>query len=101
MATIFTTAKPKKFEHKSPFAANERKQWLEARIRKVKREMGELPDEEIRAEEVIRGTFIEGTRHLKRRKEKDEEDGNSNSKRYVRLAVAIVLLSIVFYYLIK
>lgn len=101
MATIFTTSKPKKFEHKSPFAANERKAWLEARVRKIKREMGELPDEEVRAEEVIRGTFIEGTKHLKRRKEKEEEDGSSASNRYVKLGVAIVLLLIVFYHLIK
>lgn len=101
MATIFTTSKPKRFEHKSPFAANERKAWLEARIRKVKREMGELPDEEVRAEEVIRGTFIEGTKHLKRRKEQEAEDGAPASSRYVKLGVAIVLLVIVFYYLIK
>lgn len=101
MATIFTTAKPKRFEHKSPFAANERKQWLEARVRKVKREMGELPDEEIRAEEVIRGTFIEGTRHLKRRKEKEADDGSTAANRYVKLGVAIVLLIIVFWQLIK
>lgn len=101
MATIFSTNKPKKFEHKSPFAANERKAWLEARVRKVKREMGELPDEEIRAEEVVRGTFIEGTKHLKRRKAQEEEDGTTTSNRYVKLGVAIVLLCIVFYYLIK
>lgn len=101
MATIFTTSKPKKFAHHSQFAANERKAWLEARVRKVKREMGELPDDEVRAEEVIRGTFISGTKHLKRRKEKEEADGEGKNNRYVKLAVAIVLLVIVFYYLIK
>lgn len=100
MATIFSTSKPKKFEHKSPFAANERKAWLEARVRKIKREMGELPDEEIRAEEVIRGTFVEGTKHLKRRKEREAEEGGSNSNRYVKLGVAIVVLVIIFYHLI-
>lgn len=101
MATIFQTSKPKKFQHHSIYQANERKQWLEARVRKVKREMGELPDEELRAEEVIRGTFIEGTKHLKRRKEKETEDGSTNSDRYIKLAVALVVLIIVFFYLIK
>jgi len=101
MATIFQTSKPKKFQHHSIFQANERKQWLEARVRKVKREMGELPDEELRAEEVIRGTFIEGTKHLKRRKEKEAEDGTTNSARYIKLAVAIVVLVIILCYLIK
>jgi len=101
MATIFQTSKPKKFQHHSVFQANERKQWLEARVRKVKREMGELPDEELRAEEVIRGTFIEGTKHLKRRKEKEEEDGSNKNDRYVKLGVAIVVLVIIFWYLIN
>lgn len=100
-SSIFKTDKPKRFEHRSYLQKNERKQWLEARIRKVKREMGELPDEELKAEEVIRGTFIQGTTHLKRRKEKEEDEGNPGSNRYVKLAVAIVLLVIVFYYLIK
>ena len=98
MATIFTTSKPRRFERK-PYFSDERKEWLEARVRK--REMGELPDEELRAEEVIRGTFIEGTKHLKRRKEKDEEEGGSRSNRYVKLGVALILLCVVFYYLIK
>lgn len=100
MATIFTTQKPRRFERKNYFG-NERKEWLEARVRKVKREMGELPDEEWRAEESIRGTFIEGTRHLKRRKERDGEEGTGKSNRYVKLGVALILLCIVFYYLIK
>lgn len=100
MATIFTTQKPRRFERKNYFG-NERKEWLEARVRKVKREMGELPDEEWKAEESIRGTFIEGTRHLKRRKERDEEEGVGKNNRYVKLGVALILLCIVFYYLIK
>lgn len=100
MATIFSTNKPRHFERK-PYFSNERKEWLEARVRKVKREMGELPDEELKAEEVIRGTFIEGTHHLKRRKEREEEEGSTQTNRYVKLGVALILLCIIFYYLIK
>lgn len=101
MASIFSTNKAKRFNHTSQFTKNERKQWLEARVRKVKREMGELPDEEIKAEEIIRGTFINGTKHLKRRKEKDEAEGEQGNNRYIKLAVAIVVLVIIFVYLIK
>ncbi len=101
MASIFSTNKPKRFEHISHFTKNERKQWLEARVRKVKREMGELPDEELKAEEMIRGTFIQGTKHLKRRKEKEEADGEQGSNRYIKLAVAIVVMIIIFVYLVK
>lgn len=101
MATIFTVNKPKKFEHTRRFG-NERKEYLEARVRKVKREMGLLPDEELKAEEVIRGTFIQGTTHLRRRKERDADDPDAGKKnRYVKLGVALILLCVVFYYLIK
>ncbi|MBR5715882.1 MAG: hypothetical protein IKX59_04795 [Bacteroidales bacterium] len=100
MASIFSTNKPKRFEHVSHFTKNERKQWLEARVRKVKREMGELPDEELKAEEIIRGTFIQGTKHLKRRKEKEDAEGGQGN-RYIKLAVAIVVMIIIFVYLIK
>lgn len=104
MATIFTTAKPKKFEHKSRFT-NERKEFLESRIRKVKREMGLLPEEEYRAEEIIRGTFVQGTTHLKRRMEQELDEGETRqsalTKRYIKLAISIMLLSIIFYYLVK
>lgn len=105
MATIFTTAKPKKFEHRSSFTNNERKAFLEARVRKVKREMGLLPDEEWRAEESIRGTFVQGTTHLKRRQEQQLDEGETPqsalTKRYIKLAISILLLCIIFYYLIK
>lgn len=101
MATIFSTAKPKKFEHKRRFG-NERKEYLEARIRKVKREMGLLPDEEFKPEESIRGSFLKGTVHLKRRAERDANDPDAPKKnRYIRLAIALILLIIIFFYLIK
>ena len=99
MATIFSTAKPRKF-HRESYFRDERKERLEARIRKVKREMGMLEDEEYNAEDTIRGTFAANTTHLRRRLESDEERGTDKNKRYVKLAVWGIILGILFYLLI-
>ena len=98
MATIFSTNKPRRFQRQSYFS-DERKDRLDARIRKVKREMGLLENEEYKPEETIRGSFAQGTRHLSRRMASDEENGTDKSKRYVKLAVWGILLCIIFYLL--
>lgn len=98
MASIFTTAKPKRFDRKPRFA-NERKEFLEARIRKVKREMGLLDESDYNPEESIRGSFSQGTTHLRRRMERDEENGTTSQSRYIKLTIAGLLLIIIFYYM--
>lgn len=98
MASIFSTNKPRRFERQSYFS-DERKDRLDARVRKVKREMGMLTDEEYKPEETIRGSFANGTSHLRRRMDSDELNGTDKSKRYVKLAVWLILLGIVFYLL--
>ncbi|MCF0179857.1 MAG: hypothetical protein HUJ97_06390 [Bacteroidales bacterium] len=99
MATIFSVNKPRKF-HRESYFHDERKERLEARIRKVKREMGMLEDEEYKPEDTIRGSFISGTSHLLRRKESDELKGTDKNKRYVKLAVWAIILGILLYLLI-
>ena len=99
MATKFTVNKPRKF-HRESYFHDERKERLEPRVRKVKREMGLLPDEEYKPEETIRGSFAMGTTHLRRRLESDEEKGIDKNKRYVKLAVWCIVLGIIFYLLV-
>ena len=99
MATIFTVNKPKKF-HRESYFHDERKERLEARIRKVKREMGMLDDADFKPEETIRGSFVAGTSHLRRRMESDEEKGTDKNKRYVKLVVWALVLGILFYLLV-
>jgi len=99
MATIFSVNKPRKF-HRESYFHDERKERLAARIRKVKREMGMLENEEFKAEETIRGSFVSGTTHLRRRMESDELKGTDKNKRYVKLAVWTIVLGIIFYLLI-
>jgi len=58
--------KPRGFNHQYIYV-NERKEKLEKMEEKAKRELGMLPDKEFSPED-IRGKFVEGTTHLKRRK---------------------------------
>ena len=57
--------KPRGFNHQYIYV-NERKEKLEKMEEKAKRELGMLPDKEFSPED-IRGKFVEGTTHLKRR----------------------------------
>lgn len=94
---IFTTRKPRRYERK-PYFSDPRKEALEARIRKVKREMGIIDASDYKPEETIRGTFASGTSHLRRRQENGEI---STSKRNVKIAVWLIVLGALLYVLLK
>ena len=72
---------------------------MEERISKVKRELGmEEPLEEYKPH--IKGTFIEGTSHLKKSIGKGE-DARSRKYRNVKLMVVLVVLIALFWLLMK
>ena len=64
---MFTMRKPRGFHHPYIYV-DERKERLAKMTEDAKRELGMLPPKEFKPED-IRGTFVEGTTHLKRRKE--------------------------------
>ena len=64
---MFAMRKPRGFHH-SYIYVDERKEKLAKMEEDAKRELGMLPEKEFSPED-IRGKFIEGTTHLKRRKE--------------------------------
>ena len=64
---MFNIREPRRFEHKYIYY-DERKEKLAKIEEKAKRELGILPPEDFNPES-IRGKFVEGTTHLKRRKE--------------------------------
>lgn len=66
---FFTQRKPRGFQHQWIYV-DERKEKLQKMEEKAKRELGLLPPEEYKPGESIRGSFVEATTHLKRRKEK-------------------------------
>ena len=87
---MFTVREPRRFEHKYIYY-DERKEKLAKIEQNAKRELGMLPEEEFNPER-IRGKFLEGPTHLKRRK----ENGGPRLSFPVAI-VLIVLLSVLMF----
>ena len=87
---MFKTEKPRAFNHQYIYV-DERKERLAKIEEKAKRDLGMLPPEELSAEERIRGKFVEGTKHLKRRKESERKP--------LTFGVLLIALGIAFYVL--
>lgn len=84
---MFTMRKPRGFHHPYIYV-DERKEKLAKMEEKAKRELGMLPEKEFSPED-IRGKFVEGTTHLKRRKE--------SGRRPMHFGVALILIAVLFY----
>lgn len=84
---MFTMRKPRGFHHPYIYV-DERKERLAKMEEKARRELGMLPEKEFSPED-IRGKFVEGTTHLKRRKE--------SGRRPMHLGVALILIAVLFY----
>ncbi|MDR2041754.1 MAG: hypothetical protein LBP98_05490 [Tannerella sp.] len=95
--SFYNVRKPRRFEHK-PIYWDPRKEALEERIHKAKREMGILPDGPEDYKPSIKGTFIEGTRHLRKSKSKGE-DVQNRIYRNMRLLLVLAVLAMLFWYL--
>lgn len=87
---MFNVREPRRFEHKYIYY-DERKEKLAKIEEKAKRELGMLPEEEFNPES-IRGKFIEGTTHLKRRK----ENGGPTLSMPVAIVLAVLLTILLF-----
>lgn len=79
---IYKAREPRRMEHKYIYY-DERKEKLNKIEEKAKRELGMLPPDTFNPES-LRGKFVEGTTHLKRRKE-------SGGPR-ISIQVAVVLI---------
>jgi hypothetical protein len=90
---MFTVREPRRFEHKYIYY-DERKEKLAKIEENAKRELGMLPEEEFNPER-IRGKFLEGTTHLKRRK----ENGGPRISFPVAIVLIVVLTVILFWIL--
>lgn len=85
--------KPRRFNHQYIYV-DERKEKLQKMEDDAKRELGMLPPKEFKPED-IRGKFVEGTTHLKRRKQ--------SGKKPLTLGViliALVILLFILHYLV-
>ncbi len=84
---MFTMRKPRGFHHPYIYV-DERKERLAKMEEDAKRELGMLPPKEFNPED-IRGKFIEGTTHLKRRKE--------SGRKPMHVGVLIILIVVLLY----
>lgn len=84
---MFNVRKPRRFNHQYIYV-DERKEKLAKMEEEAKRELGMLPKKEFSPED-IRGKFIEGTTHLKRRKE--------SGRKPVHLGVILVIIVLLIF----
>ena len=84
---MFTMLKPRSFNHRYIYV-DERKEKLAKMEEKAKRDLGMLPEKEFSPED-IRGKFIEGTTHLRRRKE--------SGRRPMHLGIILVVIAVLAY----
>ena len=84
---MFAMRKPRGFNHTYIYV-DERKEKLAKMEENAKRDLGMLPEKEFSPED-IRGKFIEGTTHLKRRKE--------SGRKPMHLGIILVVIAVLFY----
>ena len=84
---MFEMRKPRGFNH-SYIYVDERKEKLAKMEENAKRDLGMLPEKEFSPED-IRGKFIEGTTHLKRRKE--------SGRKPMHLGIILVVIAVLIY----
>ena len=82
---MFAMRKPRGFNH---IYVDERKEKLAKMEENAKRDLGMLPEKEFSPED-IRGKFIEGTTHLKRRKE--------SGRKPMHLGIILVVMAVLIY----
>ena len=86
---MFKSEKPRAFSHQYIYV-DARKERLAKMEENAKRDLGLLPEKELTAEERIRGKFVEGTKHLKRRKE--------SGRKPLSYAIFFIVLGILAYF---
>ena len=84
---MFAMRKHRGFNH-SYIYVDERKEKLAKMEENAKRDLGMLPEKEFSPED-IRGKFIEGTTHLKRRKE--------SGRKPMHLGIILVVMAVLIY----
>lgn len=89
--SFFNSRRPRQYEHK-PIYWDPQKELSEERERRIKREMG-LEDDLSEYKPAIKGTFVEGTTHLKKSVDSGA-DANERKYKNVRLAAILIILAL-------
>ncbi|HUI33537.1 MAG: hypothetical protein PHO84_08020 [Dysgonamonadaceae bacterium] len=96
MFFFYNNRKPRQFNYK-PILFDPDKDEFNERVLKVKKEMGVVEDSEFKP--TIKGEFIRNTNHVRRKINREGSTGKSNTKRNVTLAVFLVVLVLVAYFI--
>ena len=94
--SFYKMRKPRRFEHK-PIYYDPRKEALQERIRKMEIEMGVHKEGAEEYKPSIKGTFIEGTSHLKKSRARGDDMRLRESKN-MRLLLILALLAAIFWF---
>ena len=94
--SFYNMRKPRQFDHK-PIYYDERKENMEKRIHKIKMEMGVEELDAEKYKEAIRGSFIEGTSHLKKSRGKGD-DVQVRTNKSMRLVIVLLLLAFAYWF---
>lgn len=96
MFFFYNNRKPRKYNYK-PILFNPEKDEFNERVHKVKKEMGVIEDTDYKP--TIKGEFVRHTDHVRRKRNKEESTGKSNTKRNATLIIFLVVLIVVTYVL--
>ncbi len=96
MFFFYNNRRPRQFNYK-PILFDPDKDEFNERVLKVKKEMGVVEEAEYKP--TVRGEFIRHTNHVRRKINKEGSTGKSNTKRNITLAIFLVVLILVGYFL--
>jgi len=94
--SFYNMRKPRQFNHR-PIYWNPRKEALEERIKKVEIEMGVREETLEDYKPNIKGSFIEGTTHLKKSRARGDNE-RSRVNNNIRLLLIVLGLIALFWY---
>lgn len=92
---LFRPRRPRGFHHE-PMFSDERKARLKAVENRARRELGMEPPQEFQPQN-LHGTFTNGTRHLRRRKQRETEGRRTWSAGII--ICLIIALAVLWFYL--
>lgn len=88
---------PRQFEHK-PIYWDPQKEKTEEREQRIKRELGIEEEDLTKYKSSIKGSFSQGTTHLKKSLDRGDDERYRTSKN-VKLAATLIILALVFWIL--
>jgi hypothetical protein len=92
---FYNVRKPRQFDYK-PLYYDPRKEAMEERKLKIKRELGmEISDKEYKPQ--VKGSFVQGTNHLKKSRLRGD-DARSRQYKNVRLVLILSLLLLALWF---